>query len=414
MIASGGSPTEGASAGTRVFRVLVDVFAIAAGVAAMALALGFGHSASALSKKAAGGLDPNLVVVAGTAPSSSGVQAGFPSSSLTTDDVSALANPGFVPDAVAVAPTVGLSDEVTSLTRTFTTDVLGSTATFPAAAGYQVVQGRFLTPTEVQQNARVVVLGQTVVNSLFAGADPVGRNVVIANQSFQVIGTFAPRGYVGAYDRDDLAVMPITTAWQALMPAAGSPIEQILIRADSASGATAAARQAMNTLMNRHDIVNPAQADFTITTQRNLSKFNVQAADYLKRILELSAVVLLIAGAFHLGRLYRFLTPTRQGVADLWNVLPDALLVGVIGGLLGLVAAVIAAPIVHHWTLSTPKPKVTLYGAAISGALGVVAAAVSTVPTLWRSLRRRPDRSEPEEEPFDAGAEGQEPAGYPL
>jgi hypothetical protein len=69
---------------------------------------------------------------------------------------------------------------------------------------------------------------------------------------------------------------------------------------------------------------------------------------------------------------------------------------------------------VHHWTLSTPKPKVTLYGAAVSGALGVVAAAVSTVPTLWRSLRRHPDRSEPEEEPFDAGAEGQEPAGYPL
>ncbi len=390
-------------------RAVIDSFAIAAGVAAVVLALALSHGAAVRAAKPMYGLDRQLVVVAGTAPSSSGVQTGFVSTSLTSDDVLALGNAGYVPDGLGVAPTTGLRTDVHSLDRVWHTDVVGSSDAFAAVRGYQMASGRFLTASDIQTRAPDVVLGQTVVNSLFSGQNPVGRDVTIGNQSFHVVGTFRARGFSGPYDQDDLVVTPITTAWTALLTTQKTPIDQVLIRAASPKGAAATAREATSTLLKRHTVVNPAQADFTVQIQQRLAAPGLRTAAGLKRALELTGLALLLAGAIHLAlvaRVRRSFGHVARSETDGLTTLAATLLLGLIGAVIGVVFAIVAAPAMHRLGSDLPNAGVTLYGAAAGIALGVIAAGLSLLPALFARTGAPPD---PADEPeADSGPVGQD------
>jgi putative ABC transport system permease protein len=374
--------------------VLLDCFAIAAGVACIVLAVAVNHGSYMTARGPGYGLDRRVVVVTGTATSASGVENGLTTSSLTSSDVTALANAALVSDAVAVAPTAGVRTQVSALSRTTLTDVIGTTQTFADVLGYSVSAGRFITPGDVATTAPVVVLGQSVVNSLFSGVAPVGQSVVIDNHTFQVIGTFAPKGYSGTYDQDNLVVMPITTAWQELTGLGSSPIDQVLIRASSPAKAPAVAREATAVLLNRHGVVDPALADFTVHRQSDVLIAEVQAAEAVRRLLEAAAIALLVAGSIQVATASRFrlVTTGRPPVpgGDPMERLVAAVSVGLAGAAIGVVAALVLSPSVHRLAAEVPVAHVTVYGIAAGAALGVLAAALPAIPGVLRGRRHQP------------------------
>ena len=84
---------------------------------------------------------------------------------------------------------------------------------------------------DVRSSAKVVVLGQTVVDNLFGG-DPsaaVGKTIKIQRQSFRVVGTFAAKGSAGLGNQDNVAVVPISSAWAYLTGGRGKNIGQIVV-----------------------------------------------------------------------------------------------------------------------------------------------------------------------------------------
>jgi putative ABC transport system permease protein len=368
---------------------LVDSFAIACGVAAVILAVAVSHSASTLAKQSTGGLGRDVVVVASTAVSASGVQTGLPTSSLTPNDVLVLGNPAFVPAAEAVAPTTGLSANVQALSRTFRTDVIGSTDAFARVLGYQLSQGRFLTPADVQLGTPDIVLGQAVVNALFAGSDPIGQDVTISDQTFVVVGTLAARGYSGSYNQDNLVVVPITAAWSTLLPHLNSPIDQVLIRAASPTAAAAAAREATTTLLSQNGVIDPSEADFTVLQQSQLVAGNVQTALALRRLLELAGAALLLAGAIQLAISPRRVRSVVRESSGAISALSAVLVIGLIGAVAGLILALILAPNLHDLArIDLPAVNVTIYGALAGAASGIVAALVSLLPAAVQTPSR--------------------------
>lgn len=91
--------------------------------------------------------------------------------------------------------------------------VFGTTENFAEGTQLNLVAGRFFTGTEVQHRARVVVLGQTAYNALFAssGTDPIGKTVRVGAERFTVIGVFEKRPGIGfGPTQDDFVVMPYT------------------------------------------------------------------------------------------------------------------------------------------------------------------------------------------------------------
>jgi putative ABC transport system permease protein len=375
-----------------IVRILLDSIAIALGVTGAILAVAVSHGASNISGSTVNGLGPDVVVVAGSAASGSGIQSGFDSSSLTTADVAALGNTGYVPDALTIAPTVGLEAAVNSGTTTADTNVVGTTDTYSDVLGYSLAAGRFLTTADVQNTTPVIVLGEAVASALFPEGNAVGQTVVINGDSFQVVGTLQPKGYSGSYDQDNLVILPITTVWKELTPNQSQQVDQVLIRSASPAAAKQAAQEATNTLLARHNITDPALADFTVVRQEELVADQTQAATAVKRILEIAAVALLLVGMIHLAQRVR----TRSSEQD--TAVAEALLVAPVAVVLGIVLAAIFAPTLHHLSPVVPPSQLTIYGVVAGLVIGLVATVIPILPSLppmheladqLRTLRRR-------------------------
>jgi putative ABC transport system permease protein len=85
---------------------------------------------------------------------------------------------------------------------------------------FEVAQGRFITPTDIDHAARVVFLGSESATRLFGREPPIGQRLQIESHAFRVVGVAEKKGdqLVGINGKDDLAVLvPYTTAQRLLM-----------------------------------------------------------------------------------------------------------------------------------------------------------------------------------------------------
>ncbi|MFC1617080.1 ABC transporter permease [Candidatus Margulisiibacteriota bacterium] len=121
-----------------------------------------------------------------------------------------------VPYVKRVSPQVG-----GGVTLIYGNTNMSSTAlgTNPAAAemrNNQPEHGRYFTEKEMKKRDKVAVLGRTIVKELFKGQDPLGKIIKINKHNFRVIGVMPTLGGSHWRDRDNLVVIPITTAMYRL------------------------------------------------------------------------------------------------------------------------------------------------------------------------------------------------------
>ena len=75
-----------------------------------------------------------------------------------------------------------------------------------------LAEGRCFTDQEVRNSSQVCLLGQTLVRELFEGASPLGREIRVNNQPFQVVGVLEWKGAnMMGFDQDDVLPAPWTT-----------------------------------------------------------------------------------------------------------------------------------------------------------------------------------------------------------
>lgn len=107
------------------------------------------------------------------------------------------------------------SQIVRSGPRTKLLPVHGGTDTTQGIRNFEVAEGRFLTPTDVESAARVAFLGSEAAERLFGRARALGKRIQIESEAFRVIGVAVSKGdqLIHIHGRDDLAVIiPYTTA----------------------------------------------------------------------------------------------------------------------------------------------------------------------------------------------------------
>nr|WP_315171077.1 ABC transporter permease [uncultured Flavobacterium sp.] len=75
--------------------------------------------------------------------------------------------------------------------------------------GLEFEEGRFYNESEANSGASVIVLGNEIATSLFEGSDPIGKNVRLYGKRFTVIGVLKKKGS-GIFDEDDTsAFIPV-------------------------------------------------------------------------------------------------------------------------------------------------------------------------------------------------------------
>jgi len=280
-------------------RSALTMLGILIGVSAVIVLVAVGNGTSVQVQNQIQSLGSNIVYIYPANARSGGVSQGFGSGqTLSQADVDALNDKSQAPDIVTAIPVTQANGIMVYQNQNWFASTSGSTPDFPQVRNYQVAAGQMFTDSQVNSAAKVVVVGQTVVDNLFGG-DPnaaVGQTIKISRQSFRVIGVFAPKGSAGLGNQDNVAVIPITTAWDYLSGGRGKNISQIVVEARDANSVQAAQNEATTVLLNRHNIGDPSQADFTTQSQQDILNTAGQITQILTLVLGAIAAISLVVG----------------------------------------------------------------------------------------------------------------------
>ena len=135
------------------------------------------------------------------------------------------------------------------------------------AWSWYTISGEGISDQDVATMARVCVIGQTVKDDLFGGADPIGERIYVNKVRLTVKGILEKRGAspIGrAMDFDNVVILPITTVMRRIMNIDHVGAIRIITR-----DASLMAKQAENIrslIHDRHHITPPQEDDFRIVT----------------------------------------------------------------------------------------------------------------------------------------------------
>jgi putative ABC transport system permease protein len=69
--------------------------------------------------------------------------------------------------------------------------------------------GRYFTPSEAEHHTNVCLIGDTLVQQLFLGMDPIGKTLRVGNDELMVIGVMEKIGSVLGQDQDNFVMVPL-------------------------------------------------------------------------------------------------------------------------------------------------------------------------------------------------------------
>jgi putative ABC transport system permease protein len=196
-------------------RSVLTMLGMIIGVAAVILMLAIGGGVQKQVSESIAGLGSNLLIVTAgsgrSGPLSGGAGSG---ATLRIDDADRIAE---IDNVVAAAPSTNVPAQVVAGPVNWATQVTGSVPAYFLVNEWTVGDGRTFTEREERAGARVAVLGQTVADKLFGASDPLGQTIRAKGVSLRVIGIMEKRGQgFGGQDRDDVIIVPLTTALRLL------------------------------------------------------------------------------------------------------------------------------------------------------------------------------------------------------
>ncbi len=360
-------------------RATLTMLGVIIGIGAVITMVTIGRGAQAQTEKQLKSLGSNLIfVMSGTANFGSAASQGAGSATtLNWDDAKAIEKTASA--IAAVAPTLSSRFQVVWAEKNTNTSVQGTTPSYVEVRDFLPLTGRFFNQAELDQSARVAVLGQTVVDTL--GLTPesaLGKSVRIRGEDFLVIGTLEYKGSDQFRDQDDQVVIPLTTMASRIVginSLNGISLNNISVSAKSPAQMDAAQFQITNLLRLRHKIVPPQSDDFIIRNQADLVNASNNVSGIFTILLGGSAAISLVVGGIGIMNimLVSVTERTREiGVRKaigarpsdiLWQFLIEAVVLALTGGLLGIalgVGASVLTSLVLDWPVGISMDAVAL------------------------------------------------------
>src|SRR5690349_17263000 len=192
-------------------RSALTMLGIIIGVGAVIAMVAVGSGATERIQQQIASIGSNVIMVSPGSVTASGIRlgSGF-ATTLTMDDSKAIARD--CQSVQAVAPTSRGGAQIVYGNNNWATSIQGTTPDYRSIRDVQVQSGAPFTKQDVDSDAKVALLGQTVVDNLFNGNDPVGQVIRIKHVPFTVVGTLVPKGQSPmGQDQDDIIIVPITT-----------------------------------------------------------------------------------------------------------------------------------------------------------------------------------------------------------
>jgi putative ABC transport system permease protein len=355
----------------------LTVLGILIGVAAVILLVAVGNGSQQAIQKSIEQLGTNTLTVTSGAGGQRNGSASTTNTSLTMDLVPALSDKDAAPHVQSVSPVVSGSQTATyEGTDHSITQFIGTYPGYVPASNFTVAKGAMFSTDDVTAASKVVVLGSTVAEDLFDTVDPIGKQVTVGGKLFTVIGVLAEKGGSGFQDPNDIAVAPVSAVQESLT--GYGPINQLLVQATGPNDVTAAQSEITSILNEKlHITSSTSTTSYRILNQAQLLETRTSTAETFTTLLGAVAGISLLVGGIGITNIMMVTVTERTreiGIRKalgapkrtvLTQFLVEATVLSVIGGLLGVAAALIGS----RFTIVGIKPVIVPSSVAL--ALGV-------------------------------------------
>ncbi|OIP81859.1 multidrug ABC transporter substrate-binding protein [Candidatus Peregrinibacteria bacterium CG22_combo_CG10-13_8_21_14_all_44_10] len=373
-------------------RAFLTSLGITIGIASVIMVVSIGSGAQSLIINQVKGVGSNLIGILPGGRMEDGPPAavlGITITTLTLEDAEALSDPANVPNAVAVTAYVKGSSIFTNGSDTMDGFFNGVSSSYPEVEDVVVADGRFFTESEANSLDRIVVIGSQIAEELFNGMDPIGEDMRIGRESFQIIGVLEERGTVAFQNRDDQVFVPVNVAQKLLLGI--DYVSLIRVKVDSDENIERAQDDVIATLRSQHGIRVVADDDFTAESMDTAIEMLSAITNVLKFFLAaIAAVSLLIGGIGIMNIMFISVTERTREIGlrkavgagkrrILEQFLFESVVVTLVGGFAGIVVGSLISVLValaaqkmgYDWDLVV-SVQATFWAFCVSCIVGIV------------------------------------------
>jgi putative ABC transport system permease protein len=277
-------------------RAALTMLGIIIGVSAVIAMVSIGQGASASVQAQIESIGTNLLFVSAGAQNVGGVRSGTGDTgnqNLTVDDLEAIKRE--VPSVSMVTPSVNARSQLVAGNMNWNTNVTGVSEQYPEIRKWPVASGSFFTDADVRTAARVIVIGRTLADNLYPGADPIGQDIRVMNLPFRVVGVLAAKGQdQQGRDQDDVAFAPYTTVQKKIL--GRDRIQISYVSAISQDATYTAQSQITDLLRQRHKLAANEPDDFTVRNMTDIAEAANETSKTMTILLACIAGVSLLVG----------------------------------------------------------------------------------------------------------------------
>lgn len=339
------------------FRSFLTMLGIIIGVGSVITMLAIGQGSKKSIQDQISSMGSNMLFVMPGNMRAGGVQQGNTSSKkLSIADVNALSTE--CEALSAVSPEVRGSGQAVFGSENWPTTIYGGNDKYLGIKMWEVISGRNFTDKEARGSAKVCLIGRTVADELFGeGVDPTGESMRFKNVPFKIIGVLKEKGQNSfGDDQDNVIIAPYSTVQKRIL--AQTHIQSIIMSAKSAEASSLAQTQVEETLRATHKLRDSEDNDFEVRSQEELATTMTSITDVLTILLgAIAGISLLVGGIGIMNIMFVSVTErTREiglrmsiggrGSDILLQFLIEAMLLSVIGGIIGILTGIAASKIV--------------------------------------------------------------------
>ncbi len=339
-----------------ILRSFLTMLGIIVGIAAVIVGVSLGAGAKAEVDKQIASMGNNLLIVFSGNMSRGGVRGGFGMQpNLTERDYEALRRE--VSGLAGISPEVRTTVQVAVGNQNTSVGIWGVSADFADIRSWRFQAGENFSEADVRTANKVCLIGKTTAATLFGeGVDPVGQIIRIKNAPFSVVGWLAAKG-ANAFgqDQDDVILMPYTSAMKRL--SGDTRFRAFSLAAENAEVMGDVTNQITALLRQLHQITPDKEDDFSIRSQQEMSDF-ANANNRIMTVLigAFAGISLVVGGIGIMNIMLVSVTERTREIGIrlavgarardvLRQFLTEAVLLSVVGGLLGIAAGYWLAPL---------------------------------------------------------------------
>lgn len=362
----------------------LTILGIVIGIASVITMIAIGEGAQSSIQSNIQSIGSNLITIFPGAQRGGPVSSGRGSAqTLTIEDYEAIKNQ--IQGIKGVAPEVSRRYQITAKGNNTNTQVIGTASTYPEVRNVKMSIGSFITDQQNKTSAKIAVLGPTTRDDLFGeNANPVGQTVRINNTDFTVTGVTQAKGGSGFNNSDDSIYIPLRSTQNFL--SGDEYLNTISVAAENQNSMASVQEQINNLLLTRHNISDPAQADFNIMNQSDIIATASSITDTFTILLSsIAGISLLVGGIGIMNMMLTTVTErTREiglrkavGIRKIYinlQFLAEAVLLTFIGGGVGIALGWLASVALSNFlSLAT---QISLYSVllafSVSAGVGII------------------------------------------